>query len=183
MNMDRDQMISRYEELYDKMKDSKDVKNMKIFGEAATYYFKEMTKMHPEMALSWLSHLEAMCWDNFLSEAEAVNIGKTMINEDEVKGFHWGHDTFVAAVKQLGGTPEDKPFYNSYALCVTANMIYSDMAYSIAEDMGYKTPAEVPNEKMALSCYKKAVAYLKDKDKNFHVRHYFKKRMYADSVM
>ena len=29
--MDREQMISRYEELYDKMKDSKDVKNMKIF--------------------------------------------------------------------------------------------------------------------------------------------------------
>ena len=59
-------------------------------------------------------------------------------------------------------------------------MIYSDMAYSIAEDMGYKTPAEVPNEKMTLSCYKKAVAYLKDKDKNFQVRRYFKKRMYGE---
>ena len=45
--MDKEQMISRYEELYDRMKDSKDVKNMKIFGEAATYYFKEMAKMHP----------------------------------------------------------------------------------------------------------------------------------------
>ena len=69
-------------------------------------------------------------------------------------------------------------------LCVTANMIYSDMAYSIAEDMGYKTPAEVPSERMALSCYRKAVAYLRDKDMNFHVRHYFKKRMYGEpSVM
>lgn len=83
-------------------------------------------------------------------------------------------------MKQLGGVPEEKPSYNSYALCVTANMIYSDMAYSIAEDMGYKTPVEVPNEKMALSCYKKAVAYLKDKDKNFQVRRYFKKRMYGE---
>ena len=109
--MDREQMISRYEELYDKMKDSKDVKNMKIFGEAATYYFKEIAKMHPEMAMSWLSHLEAMCWDNFLSETEAVNIGKTMVNEDGLKGFHWGHDTFVSAVKQLGGVPEEKPSY------------------------------------------------------------------------
>ena len=127
--MDREQMISRYEELYDKMKDSKDVKNMKIFGEAATYYFKEMAKMHPEMAMSWLSHLEAMCWDNFLSETEAVNIGKTMVNEDGLKGFHWGHDTFVSAVKQLGGVPEEKPSYNSYALCVTANMIYSDLSH------------------------------------------------------
>lgn len=140
--------------------------------------------MHPEMAMSWLSHLEAMFWNNFLSETEVVNIGKTMINEDGVKGLHWGHDTFVSAVKQLGGIPEEKPYYNSYALCVTANMIYSDMAYSIAEDMGYKTPAEVPSERMALSCYRKAVAYLKDKDMNFHVRHYFKKRMYGEpSVM
>ena len=73
--------------------------------------------MHPEMAMSWLSHLEAMFWNNFLSETEVVNIGKTMINEDGVKGFHWGHDTFVSAVKQLGGIPEEKPYYNSYALC------------------------------------------------------------------
>ena len=111
--MDREQLIARYEELYDKMKESKDVKNMKIFGEAATYYFKEMAKMHPEMAMSWLSHLEAMFWNNFLSETEAVNIGKTMINEDGVQGFHWSHDTFVSAVKQLGGKPEEKPYSNT----------------------------------------------------------------------
>ena len=67
-----------------------------------------------------------------------------MIDEDGVKGFHWGHDTFVSAVKQLGGIPEEKPYYNSYALCVTANMIYSDMAYSIAEDMGYKLLPRCP---------------------------------------
>lgn len=131
--------------------------------------------------LNELTKVLSVCWNNFFSETEVVNIGKTMIDEDGVKGFHWGHDTFVSAVKQLGGIPEEKPYYNSYALCVTANMIYSDMAYSIAEDMGYKTPAEVPNERMALSCYRKAVAYLKDKDMNFHVRHYFKKRMYRES--
>lgn len=176
--MTTDAMIDRYEELYNKMKDSKDTKNMKIFGKAAGYMFKELCKVHPDLAEKWLTHLEPICWDNYLSASEAVNIGKTMISQDGMQGFHWGHDAFVSAVRQLGGMPEEKPYYNSYALCVAANMIYSDMAQSIAEDMGYKTVMEVPNEKMALSCYKKAVSYLKDKDGNFSIRHYFKYRIY-----
>ncbi len=65
--------------------------------------------------LNELTKVLSVCWNNFFSETEAVNIGKTMIDEDGVKGFHWGHDTFVSAVKQLGGIPEEKPYYNSYA--------------------------------------------------------------------
>lgn len=176
--MTQEAMMERYNELYEKMKESQDPKNMKIFGKAASYIFKELLKVHTEMAERWLTHLEPMCWDNYLSAAEAMNIGKTMVCQNGTQGFHWSYDTFISAVKQLGGLTEEKPYYNSYALCVTANMIYSDMANSIAEDMGYKTPAEVPNENMALSCYKKAVSYLKDKDKNFSIRKYFKHRMY-----
>ena len=65
------------------------------------------------------------------------------------------------------------PYYNCYALWVMANMLYSDHAQSVAEDMGYKTPAEVLNEKMALSMYKKAVEKLKDVDRPHFVRQYF----------
>lgn len=78
--MTSEQMIERYEELYEKMKDSKDVKNMKIFGKAATYMFMEMAKNHPDIAERWLTHLEPICWKNYLSATEAVNIGKTIIN-------------------------------------------------------------------------------------------------------
>lgn len=175
-------MIERYEELYNKMKNSKDVKNMKIFGEATTWLFAETAKTHPDIAESYLSHLEAVCWDNYLSEQEAINISKRTINQDESRGFHWPHDVFINAVKKLGGVTEEKPYYNSYALCVTANVIYSDHARSIALDMGYKSPSEVPNEDMALSCYRKAVEKLKDIDAGFHVRKYFKSKMYNDSV-
>lgn len=178
----KDEMIERYEELYNKMKSSKDVKNMKIFGEAERYMFKEIAKLNPSMAENWLSHLEATCWDSYLSETEAKNIGMRIINQDGTKGFHWTYDVFTSAVKSLGGMVEDKPYYNSYALWVTASMIYSDHANSIAEDMGYKTAKEVPNEKMALSCYKKAVESLTDVDGGFQVRKYFKGKMYADSA-
>jgi hypothetical protein len=62
-------------------------------------------------------------------------------------------------------------------------MAYSDHAKSVSEDMGYKTPSEVPNEKMARSMYKKAVEYLKDDDDGFRIRDYFRHRMYDDSPM
>ena len=179
----REEMIERYEELYNKMKSSKDVKNMKVFGQAEHYVFKEVARVHPELAENWLSHLEAVCWDNYLSQNEAANISKRTINQDGTKGFHWNHDVFTAAVKKLGGIVEEKPYYNSYALCVTANTIYSDHANSIALDMGYKTPSEVPNEEMALSCYRKALEKLKDVDGGFRIRKYFKHKMYNDSEM
>lgn len=56
------------------------------------------------------------------------------------------------------------------------------LGFGIAEDMGFKSPKEVPNERMALSCYKKAVEKLKDPDAGFSVRKYFKPKMYADSA-
>lgn len=181
--MNKEQLIERYDELYDKMKHSQDVKNMKIFGKAEKYMFHELAGAHPDMAERWLSHLEAVCWMNYLSQGEAMNIGKRIENQDGTNGFHWNHEVFTNAVKSLGGVVENKPYYNSYALCVTANMIYSDHAKSIAEDMGCKSAAEVPNEKMALSCYKKAVECLEDKDEGFKVRDYFRHRMYDNSPM
>lgn len=179
--MTTEKMIERYDELYHKMKSSKNVKNMEAFGDAMTHAFKEMAKAHPDMAERFLSHISCIEWDNYLSQEEAMNISKRIINQDNSRGFHWTHDTFINAVKKLGGIPEEKPYYNSYALCVTANVIYSDHAKSIALDMKYNSPGAVPNDEMALSCYRKAVEKLKDIDGGFSVRKYFKSKMYDDS--
>lgn len=181
--MTKEQLRERYDELYDKMKHSGDTSKMKVFGKAEKWMFHELAGVHPEMAERWLSHLEAVCWDNYLSQSEAMNIVKRTVNQDGTKGFHWDYPTFVGVVPALGGEVEHKPCYNSYALWVAANMAYSDHAKSVAEDMGYKTPAEVPNEKMARSMYKKAVEYLKDDDDGFRIRDYFRHRMYDDSPM
>lgn len=181
--MTKEQMIDRYEELYHKMATSKEPKYMRVFGESEKWVFAEVAKAHPELAESWLSHLEAICWENHLNEKEAMNISKRITNQDGTKGFHWDCNTLFSAVESLGGKIEEKPYYDKYALATTMNMIYSDHANSIALDMGYKTPKEVPNEDMALSVYRKAVEKLKDVDGGFHVRKYFKSKMYADSPM
>ena len=52
-------------------------------------------------------------------------------------------------------------------------MIYSDHAQSVAEDMGMSSTEAVPNEKMALSMYRKSVEKLKDHDRPKFVREYF----------
>ena len=88
-----DEMLKRYKELYHDMVDSKDPKKMMVFGEAENYIFKTLAKVHPEMAENWLSHLEATQYDNYLSENEAMNIGKRIVNQDGSKGFHWDYET------------------------------------------------------------------------------------------
>ena len=176
----KEEMIDRYHQLYDKMKESKDVSKMKIFGQAEKNIFKMLASSNPQIADNWLSMIEAVCWKNYLSEQEAMNISKHIENQDGTNGFHWQKEQFMKAVESIGGKTEDNPNYNSCALLATVNMIYSDHAKSIAEDMGYKTPSEVPNERMFRSCYNKAVEKLCDKDNGFHVRKYFKHKMQTD---
>ena len=106
-------MIERYDELYGVMKSSRDVEKMKIFGEAEKGMFKQMAASNPAMAEMWLMQLEAVCWDNYLSEKEARNIGRHIVNQDGTKEFHWPYDVFTKAVSQLGGITEEKPYYNS----------------------------------------------------------------------
>ena len=154
----------RYLELYEDMAKSGMPDKMKIFGEAEKWAFGKMLETSPKTAEQWVDKLEAMNWNNYLSKAEADDIVAKFINQDNSRGAHWGYDVFKGAVES---------FYNCYALWVVANMIYSDHAQSVAEDMGHTTPAQVPNEKMALSMYKKAVEKLKDKDRPRFVRDYF----------
>lgn len=167
------EIFERYEELYEDMANSGNKDKMIAFGDAERWAFKKMHEISPKDAQCWLDKLEAMHWKNYLSKFEADEIAAKLINQNGRIGAHWGYDTFKNAVESLGGKVYEKPFYNCYALWITANMIYSDHAQSVAEDMGAASPEAVPNEKMALSMYKKAVEQLKDVDRPKFIREYF----------
>lgn len=168
-----EELLKRYRELYSDMAMSKNPSKMMVFGEAEKWAFEQVAEKHPRLAEMWLDKLEASQWLNYLSRAEADEIVAKFLNQDGTRGAHWGYDAFKGAVESLGGKMSDEPFYNGCALWVVANMVYSDHAQSIAEDMNYKRPSEVPNEKMALSCYRKAIEKLKDPDRARFVREYF----------
>ena len=166
-------MIERYEELYKDMATAKDVEKMHVFGAVGKWMFCRLAEENPRMAQMALDKLEAMYWNNYLSDAEAKEICAALVNQDGTAGAKWGKEAFLQVVEKHDGETEKKPYFNDNALWVTANMIYSDHAKSIAEDMGAQSVAAVPAEKMALSCYRKAVEKLCDRDRKHFVRQYF----------
>ena len=171
--MDKNDLKQRYEQLYHKMANSRDVRQMKTFGLAEKWAFNRTVDNDQKTAEAWLSKLEAIEWNNYLSDGEAMHIASQLVNKDGSTGAVWDESTFFSVVERNGGKVEHMPHYNENALWVTAAMIYSDHAKSIAEDMGYASVAEVPVEKLAMSVYRKAVEKLCDKDRAYFVRPYF----------
>lgn len=171
--MNIEELKSRYQYLYDLMASSRDPGKMQIFGRAEHYMFDKLAAANPQMAKDWLEKLEAVCWNNYVTESHAEKIAATIVNQDGSQGPHWSMDTFFSVVPKLGGQLDDEPYYNRYALWLVANAHYSDFARSTAEDMGYSSPEEVPGEKMALSMYRKAVESLKDTDRLHYIADYY----------
>lgn len=155
-----------YDELYDDMATAKDPKKMMIFGEAEKWIFHSLADKHPEIAEMWLTKLEAGKWHNYLSKSEAEQIASKLLNQDGTRGPHWSYETFKDAVESVGGNMTDEPYYNSWALWVTANMKYSDHHKSSSEF--------VPSDQEPRYFYMMSVESLKDPDRPNFVREYYK---------
>ena len=155
----------RYDELYREMATAKDPKKMMVFGEAERWIFHQVAEKHPELAEKWLSKLEAVNWNNYLSKSEAEAVTSKLINQDGSKGPHWDYETFKAKVESLGGKMSDEPYYNNWALWAFANMRYSDNYISASEF--------VPKDMIPKYFYNVAVENLKDVDRPRIVRWYF----------
>lgn len=166
--------MKRHEELYHNIIASNDDVKMEMLGSIFLSMLEQIEGSSPRLYKEMLDKMEATEWHNYLAETEAAKIAPTIVNQDGTHGPHWPYDVFKGAVESLGGNPSEKPYYNCYALWITANMIYSDHAQSVAEDMGFNSPSDVPNEKIALSMYKKAVEKLKDVDRPMFIRTYFR---------
>lgn len=168
-----DERITKYDHLYKMMAEGSDPEKMMIFGHAERHMFRVLVERNSALADEWLTMLEGVEYNNYLTEEEAKEVSEHMENQDGTMGYHWPCAVLFPAVESLGGVVEEKPYYNKYALAAVMNMIYSDHADSIAMDMGGKKAADISNEKMALSCYRKAVEKLKDTDRPRFVRWYF----------
>ena len=160
-----EEMQSRFEELVAKITASKDPDKMRILMYADAWGFKQMAAMQPKMAQKWLDKIEASEWHNYLSPEEAELVVSGFVNQNGTKGPKWPMPQFEAAVTAFGGQMQDAPYYNKYALWVTANLIFSDHATSLSEVV---SEADMPKV-----VYKMAVEKLKDPDRTRFVRPYF----------
>ena len=161
----KNELMNRYEELYELMAESKDPSKMQTFGEADRWAFQRVTEINPSMAEMWLSKLEPMMWDNYLSRAEADKVVALFKNADGTIGAHWPFEQFRQAVENVGGEMNDEPSYNNFALWVVANMLYSDHCKSV--------DAFVPKAEQVKFYYAQAIEKLTDADRKHFVREYF----------
>lgn len=159
------ELIEKYDELYEDMATAKDPMKMMAFGDAEKWMFHSLAQKHPDIAEMWLTRLEASKWNNYISKTEAMEIAGSLVNQDGTHGPHWDYETFNTAVESMGGKMNDEPYYNCWALWLTANMRYSD---------NYRSAAEfVPKDMMPKFFYKVAVENLKDVDRPKFIREYF----------
>ena len=158
-------LIKRYDELYDDMATAKDPKKMMIFGDAEKHMFHCLAEKHPDIAEKWLTKLEAGRWNNYVSMQEAEEEASKLVNQDGSRGAHWSYETFKAAVESLGAKMVDEPYYNCWALWLTANMLFSDHYKSVSEF--------IPKDAMPKFFYMQAVEKLKDVDRPHFIREYF----------
>lgn len=167
---------ARYNELYNTMKESKDVANMRTFGEAFTRLFNKVAEVHPDLAMATLNLLESINYNNFVTAEDATELAGKFINADKMltgspdgsKGAHWRMDEAKAFLASRNLPTEEKSYYNWPALWLTMNMIYSDYADTLVELLGTKD-----GERIATACYKLALGKLKDPDRPRFIRSYF----------
>lgn len=159
------ELIERYNELYETMAYSANPEKMKIFGAAEKWAFAKLAETNPKMAQLWLERLEPVDWNNYLSEEEAVLITSKFLNQDGTTGPLWSYGQVKSAVDGLGVPMEQLPFFNSFALWVTMNMLASDHLKTLKEF--------VPEADLPRVVYKLATEKLTDPDRPNFIREYF----------
>ena len=159
-------MKQEFLELYDMMANQHDVKYMRVFGNVHKEMMDWFIANKPELAQEWLDKLEAIRWHQYLTPKEAEKIVAGMDPAGP-----WSRDTWKKAMESFGLPLEDAPYYNSCALWVEMNKIYSDFGAEIASLIG--KPLSPTDKDIISACYRLALKNLRDKDGVYDIRKYF----------
>jgi hypothetical protein len=156
----------KFNELYNLMATSGDPAKMHVFGSAEQWLMGVLAKNNPELAKKWVEKVEAVKWNNYLCESDAMAIVAKFVNRDGSQGGKWSHQQIVSAVQELGGNICHEPYYNEHALFVAMNWIASNSWPTIVKF--------VPEEHTVLATYALAVDLLTDPDEPHFLSRYWK---------
>ena len=158
--MNAQELREKYWSYYEYMANSRDPKNMKIFGRVMTTMVEDMISSSPSKAEEYINKLESVKWDNYLTPSEADKI----IADMEPKA-PWSREQWKSAMDQHEYELEKWPCYNSCAIFTTMNMIMSDSSETLSK--------YVSNGDLFKVVYELAVDKLTDADGKFKIREYF----------
>ena len=159
--MNAQELKDKYYELNDYMIQSKDPKNMKIFGRVMDEMFEWFVANKNDAAQSWIEKLESVKWKNYLAPSEADKIVAAMKPQAP-----WTRDQWNAAMEKSGYEKEEWPCFNKCALYTTMNMIMSDSSNTLSKYM------EDEGDLFAF-VHDLALDKLHDADGRFNIREYF----------
>ena len=160
------ELKDRYTALYDYMSESRDPKNMKIFGSVMTTMMDVMLAKMTAEAEEMIDRLESIKWKQYLTPKEAQKIVDGMDPKAP-----WSRDQWKAAMESFGLPLEEPPYYNRCALWTEMSKMYSDFGDEIAALLG--KPLTPTDKDIISACYKMALKTLKDKDGVYDIRRYF----------
>lgn len=164
--MNAQELKDRYTGLYDYMAQSREPKNMKIFGGVMTQMMDYLIQTKPDVAEEMIDRLESIRWRQYLTPKEAEKIVAAMDPKAP-----WSRDTWKSAMESFGLPVEDAPHFNRCALWTEMNKMYSDFGEEIASLLG--KPLTPTDKDIIAACYKMALKTLKDKDGVYNIRKYF----------
>lgn len=164
--MTPEEMKNEFNALYNMMANSNKVKYMHVFGEVHRKMFDWFVANKPDVAQEFLDELESIRWRQYVTKKEAEKI---------VAGMNpsapWSREVWKQSMDSFGLPLEEEPYYNSCALWVEMNKIYSDFSDEIAALIG--KPLDAKDKDIISACYKMALKNLKDKDGVYDIRKYF----------
>ena len=163
--MNQEEMRKEFHALYDMMAASSNINYMRTFGAVHKEMMEWMIQNKPEQAEEYLNKLESIRWRNYLTQKEAEKIVASMQPRAP-----WNREQWRQAMDSLGLTKEYEPYYNTCALWVTMNKVYSNSSETIARIMGMEVD-EVPSDKMVKAAYNLALDDLCDTDSKVSIRH------------
>lgn len=165
----------KFDELYNFIISSSDTRKMKMLGWVMKKMMQDTIEAHPQMAEEYLTILESVRWDNYLTEKEAETVVNAMSPAPK-----WTKQQWLKYMEQSGEGMEHYPCYNRCALYVTMCMIDSDDGETIAMMMGKEGVATNDMDYFAM-VYQFALNKLKDEDGVFNIRRYFKDVLWPEA--
>ena len=163
--MNQEEMKKEFTELYDMMASSNKVEFMRTFGSVHKEMMDWMIQNKPELADEFISKLESIRWKNYLTQKEAEKIVAAMNPKAP-----WSRDQWRQAMDSQNLAKEYEPYFNSCALWVTMNKVYTNSSETIARIMGMQVEA-VPQDRMVKAVYGLALDELCDMDSKVSIRH------------
>lgn len=161
-------MKEEFKNLYDYIIHSEDEEKMHVLGKVTKSMMHKFIDNYPQQAREYLDMLQSVKWHNYLTDSEADRIVSEMMPKPS-----WTRTVWEGMMGKFGYQLCEEPCYNKNALFVTMCMISSDSSDTIM-NMLSASGVEMDRERMFDFIYHLALDKLKDKDKVYDIRNYFK---------